>query len=135
MSEAEPWKADIKAILDLARSFDDDNYLAEAYIRQVVFGRRTGDEHISEQASREALAAARRCGNEPMEAKALALTAVTERWRGDRTATEQKIEEALRLARRLGDESVLAFVLFRAAFCYSALGDFDRYYALQLEQI
>ena len=78
LGDAEPWKADITALLELARSFDDDNYLAEAYLRQAIFGMRTGDEPISDQASREALAAARRCGNEAIEAKALAMTAVVD---------------------------------------------------------
>ena len=135
LGDAEPLKADITALLELACSLDDDNYLAEAYHRQAIFGLRSGDAQISAQASREALAAARRCGNEPLEIKALALTAVVEINRGDQPAAIQNIEEALRLARRLGDESVLAFVLYRAAFCYSELGDFVRWDSLQIEQI
>jgi tetratricopeptide (TPR) repeat protein len=135
LAEAEPLKADITAILELAHSFDDDNYLAEAYLRQALFGNRTADVHISEQAAREALEAARRCGNEPLEVKALALTAVVDLARGDQPAVLQGIEEALRRARRLGDENMLAFVLFRAAFCYSELGDTARAHQLQLEQI
>jgi len=59
------------ALLELARSFEDDNFLAEAYLRQAVCGMRAGDEANSDQSSREALAASRRCGNEAIEAKAL----------------------------------------------------------------
>jgi tetratricopeptide (TPR) repeat protein len=135
LSEAEPYRADINALLELARSFDDDNYLAEAYLRQAMFGNRTGDVHISELASREAIEAARRCGNELIEVKALALTAMVELTRGDRPTVLQSIEEALRRARHMGDENMLAFVIFRAAFCYSELGDTARAHQLQLEQI
>jgi class 3 adenylate cyclase/tetratricopeptide (TPR) repeat protein len=135
LGDAEPWKADTTTLLELARSFDDDNYLAEAYHRQAIFGMRTGDVQLSEQASREALAVARRCGNETIEVKALALTAVTDVNQGDKSATVEHIEKALYHARRLGDESVLAFVLYRAAFCYSGLGDVSRCDPLQLEQI
>ena len=31
LGEAEPWRADITALLELARSLNDDNALAEAY--------------------------------------------------------------------------------------------------------
>jgi tetratricopeptide (TPR) repeat protein len=135
MGDAEPWKADVTALLELARSFEDDNYLAEAYFRQGILCMRTGDERISEQASREAHATARRCGNEAIEAKALALTAVVDINRGDKTDTNQNIEEALQLARRLGDESVLSFVLGRAAFYYGELPDVARTYSLLIEQV
>jgi class 3 adenylate cyclase/tetratricopeptide (TPR) repeat protein len=134
LSDAEPSKADLTAILELARSFNDDNYLAEAYLRQARFGSRIGDIHISEQATREALEAARRCGNEPVEIKALAMSGMAALNRGDHPAVLQYNEEALRRARSLGDESVLAVVLFGAAFCYSELGD-ARAAQFQLEQI
>ncbi len=104
------------ALLELARSFDDDNYLAEAYLRQAYFGMRAGDRNLIDQASREALAAARRCGNEAIETKALAINALIDLKQGNKTTAVEKIEEALQQARNLGDESVLAFVLYRAAF-------------------
>jgi class 3 adenylate cyclase/tetratricopeptide (TPR) repeat protein len=135
LAEAEPRKADIAALLELAHSFDDDNYLAEATLRQARFGANTGDVHISEQASSEALEAARRCGNEGIEAKALALTALVNIARGDKLAAIKNIEEALLRARSLGDESVLSFVLGRASFCYSEIPDVARCYALYIEQI
>jgi tetratricopeptide (TPR) repeat protein len=47
----------------------------------------------------------------------------------------QNIEEALQLARRAGDESMLAYVLYLAAFCYGELGDHARFEPLQIEQI
>ena len=135
LSEAEPWKADITALLELARSFEDDNYLAEAYLRQAIFGMRAGDEPLSNQASLEALTAARRCGNEAIEVKALAMTAMQDTFRGDKTTIVEHIEEALHRARRLGDESVLSFILYRAAYCYSELGDFSKCDSLYTEQI
>ncbi len=135
LSDAEPSKADLTAMLELAGSLNDDNYLAEACFRQARFGMRTGNQHISEQATREALEAARRCGNELIEVKALGLTAMVELARGDQPAVLQYSEEALRRARCLGDESVLAFVLFGVAFCHSELGNVSRAVPFQLEQI
>jgi tetratricopeptide (TPR) repeat protein len=135
LGEAEPWKADITSLLELARSFDDDNYLAEATLRQALFSMRTGDEVIGGQAAREALAAARRCGNEAIEAITLALTAVRGIECGDKPTAIQNIEEALQLARRMGDECVLASVLFQAGYTYSIVPDYARCFQLYIEQI
>ncbi len=133
--DAEPWKAGTTALVELARVIDDDQYLAEACLRQAIYGVRTDDEPLSVQACRESLAAARRCGNEAIQAKALALTALLGNFESDKSAKLEQIEEALRLARSLGDENVLAFVLFRVAYFYWALGDLGRSDAFQLEQI
>ena len=135
LGDAEPWGIDIASLLELALSFDDDQYLAEAAFRQVIFGIRTGDDAISTQAIPKVLAAARRCANEAIEIKAIAMLSVLEINRGDKAAAVEQIEEALRRARSLGDESVLAFVLNRAGFCYSQLADFARWHPLWLEQI
>jgi len=54
---------------------------------------------------------------------------------GDKSSGKEHIEAALQLARRLGDEDLLSFVLARAAYGYSELGDFSRWYPLFLEQI
>ena len=86
LSDAEPWKADISALLELARFFEDDNALAEATLRQAKFGMYKADLTIFDPASREALAAARRCGNQAIEAKALVSTAMANLFQGDKTA-------------------------------------------------
>jgi class 3 adenylate cyclase/tetratricopeptide (TPR) repeat protein len=135
LGEDEPRKADITALLELARAIGDDNYLAEAYFRQAWFGMQTDYMSGLDQAAREALTAARRCGNESIEAKALVLSAVADLGREDRSAAVEHIEEALRRARGLGDESVLAFVLGRGAYCYSEMGDVAAWGRLQLEDI
>jgi len=135
LGEAEPLKADITALLELGRSFNDDIYLAEAYLRQALFGAMTADVQIGGQAAQDALEAARRCGNEPLEVKALAFTALADLTRGNPATALQSIEAALRRARSLGDEALLALVLFRAAFIYSELGDAANAQKLQLEQI
>jgi class 3 adenylate cyclase/tetratricopeptide (TPR) repeat protein len=135
LADAEPWKADINDLLELAGSFEDENYLAEAYLRQAKFGMSSGDIPISDHASREAFATARRCGNEAIEAKALVLIAVVGIHRDDKLAAVEHVEEALQLARSIGDENVLAYVLFRAAFCYGEIGNFARWYPLYIEQI
>jgi tetratricopeptide (TPR) repeat protein len=135
LAEAELGKADLAALLDLARAFDDDNRLAEASLRQAMFGMRTGERNLIEEGSREALAAARRCGDEATEIKALAITASVELHWGTRSATIERIEEALCRARRLGEEGVLAYVLSRASFYYNELGDLATCYPLQVEQV
>jgi eukaryotic-like serine/threonine-protein kinase len=135
LADAEPEKADIAALLELGRVLGDDNCLAEAYLRQAMFGMRAADRDLIEEGSREALAAARRCGNESIEVKSLAIIAVLQLHWGDPAAVIENIEEALRRARRLGDDSVLAYVLFRAALCYSELGDLATGHPLQVEQV
>ena len=87
----DPWKATISALLELANSFDDENYLAEAYLRQAGFGL-TADVHLVLQASQEALKVARRCGNEAIEIQALSTISVIDLNRGDKQAAIEKIE-------------------------------------------
>lgn len=135
LGEAEPRKEDIAALLELASSSGDDNYLAEATLRQALFGMQAGERQIIDQAARETLAAARRCGNEAIEAKALTLIAVVELYRGDKSTAIQGVEEALQRARNLGDENVLSFVLTRAAFLYGEMPDIAKCYSLMIEQI
>ena len=132
---AEPWKADIDALQELAHSFGDDGFLAEAYFRQAVFGLKIGDIQVIDQASQEALKAARHSGNELIEIKALAIAGLAAYHRGDQTSAKEMTEEALKRARAQRDESVLAYVLFRAAFFYSELPDIARCYSLWIEQI
>jgi class 3 adenylate cyclase/tetratricopeptide (TPR) repeat protein len=135
LGDAEHEKADITTLLELARTFEDDNIIGEAYLRQAGFLIRMGNDRLSSQASGEALAAARRCGNEATEVKALALAAVAGQNLGEYNGTMQNIEEALQRARNLGDESVLSIVLFRAAICFIGFGDVARSILLQTEQI
>jgi class 3 adenylate cyclase/tetratricopeptide (TPR) repeat protein len=135
LSETEPNRADIAALLELARSFEDDNYLAQAYFRQAVLGLQLGDATYIDEPSRESLAAARRCGNQAIEAKALSVTTVVDLFRDNEAAAAQNIEQSLALARKLEDESVLAYVLYRAAFCYGEMGSFAKAIELGTEQI
>ncbi len=135
LGEDEPRKADISALLDLARTMDDDNYFAEASLRQAWFGMQTDYIAGIDQAARQALTAARRAGNEAIEAKAIVLTAVADLNRGDQTSAVEHIEEALRLARRQPDENVLAFVLARGSYCYSEMADIASWSRLQLEEV
>jgi class 3 adenylate cyclase/tetratricopeptide (TPR) repeat protein len=132
LGDAEPWRACITNLLELAHSCEDDHYLAEAYLRQAIFSVRRGDEPTSDQACRKTIEIAQRCGNQAIIAKALALIAWMDKLRGNKAATAKNSEEALRYARQLGDDSVLAFVLLRTAYC---LGDLTRKDALQMEQI
>ena len=135
LAEAELSKADITALLELARSFDDDNRVAQAYLRQAMYATRIGDVNLIDQACQEGLAAARRGGNESIEVRVLAITTVVDLHRGDKTTAIEKAEAALSCARNLGDESVLGNVLFRAAFLYGELGDMARCVPLQIEQV
>jgi len=135
LGDVEASNADITVLLELARSFEDDNYLAEAYNRQASLCIRTADYTNFDQAAREALTAARGCGNEGIEAKVLGLIAIVCMDRGDQAGSIQHAEEALQLARSLGNESVLSVVLGRAAFCYSQIYDQSRSFAGYQEQI
>ena len=134
-ADAELWKSDLEACLELAHTLENENYLAEAYFRQAVFGLHTGNYHIIDQSSRAALVAAQRCGNEAVEAKALLMAAIADTHRNDKSSAIQNIERGLRIARTQKDENALAFVLYRAAFCYSELGIFNRWYPLYGELI
>ncbi|MDW7756007.1 MAG: hypothetical protein SCH68_12675, partial [Brevefilum sp.] len=134
LGEGECQKADLDSLLELATEFNDDKYLAEVYLRQAVFGLIGGYLNLFDQPSRDALAAAQRCGNESIEVKALAITAIAD-YRDDQSGAIQKIETALQFARNLGDENALAFVLSRAAFCYSEMGEIGRWLPLFVEQI
>jgi class 3 adenylate cyclase/tetratricopeptide (TPR) repeat protein len=135
LSEAERRKVDIAALLELAGSSGDDDRLAEAYFRQAYFGSQIADQAMVDQALPQALASARRAGNQSIEARALTLFAILTATRADIPATSQYAEEALQLARRLEDESVLSFVLQRAAWAFGEIGDFTRNVPLLFEQI
>jgi len=132
----EPWKADIAAFFDLAQLFGDDEHLAQGYLRQAMFGVYNEVDPVAyNQAVNETLAAARRCGNEILEADALSLIAISRASRADKPSTIQNIEAAMQIARRLGDEVILATVLYRAAYCYANFGDLPKAYLLQTEQV
>jgi class 3 adenylate cyclase/tetratricopeptide (TPR) repeat protein len=135
LSDAEPWKVDTTALVELADTLGDDHNLAEAYFRQAIYGVRTHDFQVILKASQEALAAARRCGNEALEAKTLAWYSVVRIDQGDADTAKEYLEKALQLARRLEDESVLAFVLGRAAYIYMEFGDVAGAYSAQTEQV
>ena len=135
LGEAEFWRADVAALVELARSFERDDRLAEAYSHQTSFLMRTGDMLNVEDACQNALAAAQRSGNEAMEATALALLAVVTVDRVDPGSTVQRLEEALRLAHHLHDETILAGTLFRAAYCYYGLGYLSQALDMQRQQI
>ena len=135
LSEIEPWKADVFTLIELAPSFDDDNYVAEAYLRQSTYFYAIGDQAGNEAAVQAALMAARRGGNQSLEAKALSILAALRLDSGDKVAGLECAEQALLLARRLGDECVLGFVLTQLAYSYMIAGDVARSYALQLEQV
>lgn len=136
LSDVELWKMDITALMELAHTFDDESYLAEIYFRQAAFSWTIGDRPVAAQAAQEALTFARRCGNEAIAAKALALTGVVELLvTGETTTAIEHLEEALLNARLQEDKSVLANVLYRASYCYSETGDISRFIPLQVEQI
>jgi class 3 adenylate cyclase/tetratricopeptide (TPR) repeat protein len=135
LGEPKAWQADLTALLELAKEFDDDNRLAEVYHRQGNYSRLTGDSREARRAAEEALAAARRSGNAAIEVKALSLRAQAEARLGESEASVRSAEEALERARGLGDESTLALVLHRAAFCYNDIGDLAKAMPLQIEQI
>jgi hypothetical protein len=92
--------------------------MAEAYLRQAIYGARATDETLIDQALKEGLAIARSCQNETIEAKLLAMQAARFLATGNIPEAIETIEEALQRARRLKDDNVLAFVLYQAALLF-----------------
>jgi tetratricopeptide (TPR) repeat protein len=135
LGEADSWKADILSLVELSKTFENENYLVEAYLRQAIYGARATDEILIDQALRDGLAIARGCQNETIEAKLLAMQAVRFLATGNIQEAIETIEEALQRARRLEDDNVLAFVLYQAAFGYSDMGEVSKASPLQLEQV
>jgi tetratricopeptide (TPR) repeat protein len=135
LGAADLWKADLDACLELAQILENVHYLAEIYFRLAVFGLHTGDYHLIEQASEQSLNAAKRCGDETIEAKAMIMSAVASTHQGDQSTVIQKIERAVQLARHQVNETALVFVLFRAAFCYTELAIFTGWYPLYVELV
>jgi class 3 adenylate cyclase/tetratricopeptide (TPR) repeat protein len=135
LGEADLWRADLDACQELAHVLENDHYLAEIYFRLAVFGLHTGNYHMVEQASEQSLLAAKRCGDETLEAKALIMSAVASTHQSDQSIVIQKTEQAVQLARQQPDENALAFVLFRAAFCYGEIGVFTGWYPLYVELV
>jgi class 3 adenylate cyclase/tetratricopeptide (TPR) repeat protein len=135
LGEAEPWKADLDTLLEMAQAAEEDELLAEASYRMASHATRVGDDQLTVKSAREALEAAQRCGEEGIICKALAVLARGEVLLRNPAASNEHIEEALRRARLLGDENILSEVLDLAAFCFTEQARQDKWLPLYLEEI
>jgi class 3 adenylate cyclase/tetratricopeptide (TPR) repeat protein len=115
LGEPEPWREDVAGLLTLAKDLGDDNRLAEAYLREALHARWTGDNRACVQAAEEAGAAARRAGNPLIEVQVLAVRAFALTRLGEMRAAATAAQEALARAEDLGDDLTLARVLAQAA--------------------
>ncbi len=123
LGEPDAWRADVAALLELAKDLDDDNRLAEVYHRQAEYARRTADYRACLRAAAEAVAAARRAGNPLIEAQALGLKAQAETRLGEMGAAARTAEEALARAEALSDDRALALTLARVSTYYLESGN------------
>ncbi len=122
LGEPDAWRADVAALLELAKDLDDDNRLAEVYHRQAEYARRTADYRACLRAAGEAVGAARRASNPLIEAQALGLKAQAETRLGEMDAAARTAEEALARAEALGDDRALALTLARLSTYYLESG-------------
>jgi class 3 adenylate cyclase/tetratricopeptide (TPR) repeat protein len=126
LGEPDAWRADVAALLELAKDLEDDNRLAEVYHRQAEYARRTADYRAGLRAADEAVAAARRADNPLIEVQALSLKAQAQTRLGEIDVAGRTVEEALARARDLGDEATLALTLSRVSVFYTESGDLAR---------
>ena len=135
LGESEDRRADQAALLELAKEFDDDNRLAEVYLRQAAFLRAAGNYRAALKAADEAVTTAQRRGYLVIEARALAEKAFAQTRLGDMSAARVTAEEALARAHESKDEATLASTLVRVGVYYTESDDPARSAQLRLQQI
>ena len=135
LGEPEERRADLAALLELAKEFDDNDRLAEVYQRQAAFLRGAGDYRAALKPVDEAVTAARRAGNLMIEARALAEKAFAQTRLGDMNGARITAEEAIARAQESKDEPTLAFTLSRVGVYYTESDDPGRAAQLRLQQV
>lgn len=126
LGELELWRADVEALLDLARTIGDDTRLANAYGRASGFHSAHGNAALAAQARDLAIEAAQRAGDEKIELKGLINRSVEYVNLGDTARALENANRVLARARALDDQETLAHVLSSTATCYAQTGDFSR---------
>ena len=113
-------------LLPLAQKSQDENHLAEAlYIHGVTLhdlGNLQGAMEVLDQAAD----AAKRAGNQQIEAKVLGYKVVPLTRLGEIDAAGKLAEETIRLAELADDDLVLARILTNVSFYYGETGDLSR---------
>lgn len=135
LSEPDAWRADVAALLELAKDLGDENRLAEVYRRQAEYAWKTADYRGGLRAAGEAVTAARRAGNQAIEIQSLALKARAHTRLGEMDAAGGAAKEALARARDLGDEATTAVVVGRLAGYFLESGDIARAVQLNHEEV
>jgi tetratricopeptide (TPR) repeat protein len=115
-----------ETLLILAQEFKDENQIAEAHYLKGVTFHQLGNLQGAVQALDHAVAAAKRAGNQKIEAKALGYKVVPLTRLGEIETAEKLSEEAIRLAELVDNELVLARNLINVSFFYGETGDLSR---------
>lgn len=136
LGETEARMANDLALVKLAEELNDDDRLADAYVRQGYFTSITGDHHKSMVIYQSALEAARRANNHKVEALSLSLMVISQTHLGMMEQAERSAEDALRLGQELEEHSrTLAMILNNVGLFYTGNGDIARAAGLHEQQL
>jgi len=126
---------DLKALLELAETFDDDTRRAQAYTRQARYASVQADYQAQLQAAQAAISAARRSGALAVEVEALTFQVTALMRLGDWAAVQQAVQETQPRAQAVADESIRAYALAAVALYYVETGDLGRAIELLAESL
>jgi predicted ATPase len=135
LGDSEARAEDDSSLVALAKKMNEDGKLAEAYQRQANTLGMLGQYHEALQTYEKALEAARRAGNDRVEALTLGMTALCLARLDRMEDAATSAEAALAQARALEDENILVRNLTNAAVFYGDYGDLARGTELLDEQI
>jgi class 3 adenylate cyclase/tetratricopeptide (TPR) repeat protein len=135
LGETEANQVDIAALLSLARTTGNEQWLAEAYHRQGHLLKNTGDIRGSVQAYKQGRLAAQSLGDQATEALTLSLMVVSLDLLGEMSLAAQTADQAMSLLPSVDDEIIQAMVLTNLANYYGATGDHIRAMQILEQQI
>jgi tetratricopeptide (TPR) repeat protein len=113
----------VRQLEGLAQSMGSDQHLAEAQLREASHLSSHSKDHEAIAIFRAAIETARRAGDQPIEAKALALMSISHVRLGQHQAAREAAEAAVTTALQTGQPEKLARVFNNAAVTFIELGD------------
>lgn len=116
-------QADLAALLELAELCDDDSRRAYALYSQARYFGAGGELRMTLVPAEHALAAARRAGDRPLQANALAILMTNRTRLGDLARARELVAEAGECARACGDKSTYALTLMQIGLHYTDAGE------------
>lgn len=128
-------QADDTALLNLAQQLGDDSRLAVACYRHGSQALSEGNHSVAQQAFEQALQAARRAGDLPMQALVLPMQVFNLTAEGNLQAASALVEQALEIATQTGEANILARALTNLSPYYQAIGDVTRGVQLLRQQV